>query len=913
MTEIGLVDSSVSSGFLEEIPSSPLLQDLPEGFLPYEQFLTQFSLGTASTELSHLNTKRLSQTMQGNLLQGLELLLNADEAVIEGLERFLPATEPLAKELGERLNKGGRLFLVGSGSSGRVAIDLAAQYGVAFPEAKDQIRGIIAGGDAAFIQAKEGFEDSEREGEKVLASFDLKPEDTVLLISASGSSSFNVGCGHYAANQGSQVLYFYNSREIPSRTQKLFERINNPVVPLELDIGPQAIAGSTRLQGANVAEVCLGALLEKTLFPESNSDLVKQLQESLSLVRNHLPEIAQFVLKEKALFSDASSNFRRVVDQTSQGYVTFAGMEDTVRMILLDATEIAPTFSTSPIRRKGEEHLKKEEFKAYLVGQQENSRAWNALLGREPDSETDAFFLLPESDRMGKGNLWIGAVNLLEDSKIPPSLDQVLKEASLTGSDTGLIALCNACLSQDEKNAMSQGKTLSLIVDSIPSSKIVQTHTLKQILNLISNGSMILMNKIHGNKMVDVKASNGKLIDRCLRLIKEIWSETGRSLPCADREIYQLIAQAHSFKQTQTAQGRYTPSVIKLVLAYLYLEKDPSFQKAADFLHLQEESLDFLRESYTFCIDGGGSKTELQILDRQGHPIPFQKEGRIVTHAQAGPSNINVIKKEGVRSTLNDLFKDIQIQGKNVQEILPRSRVVAGMAGAGVSANHEAIASLYQEQGVDFTKLTLLNDGEMAVRLHRGNGIVLISGTGSVCFAEKDGVRYRAGGLGKILGDEGSAYQMGLQAIQAGLREEYGYGPATLLTASLKEHFKIAELKSLIPRINSGEMPQAEIAEVSSLVFEKASQGDLASQVILSRIADDLREMVATALKISKLFDCELHLWGGIFKNEKASALIAKIQQDPLVQWRNLKIVNQSNENVAAAYARKFAEVVKDD
>jgi len=913
MAAIGSFRTDLSTESNEEISikKSPL-SHLPPDCLPFEQFETKFSLAGASTEQSHPHTKQLSQTMQKDLVKGLELLLDADEAVAEGLERFLPTLEPAAAEIAERLEKGGRLFLVGSGSSGRVAIDLAAKCGLAYPKAKEQIRGIIAGGDSALIRAKEGFEDSERDGEIALEAFHLKPEDAVLLISASGSASFNVRCGHFAANNGSKVFYFYNSKEIPPRTQKLFERTNNPAVPLELDIGPQAIGGSTRLQGASIAEACLGALLE-TVFDSGHSgehsvaDMGHKIRKGTALVRKHLDEIAQLIRKETVIFSNPNSNFRRLRDETAQGYVTFAGLENTIREILIDATETSPTFSTNPIRREGESHLKKEEFSAYLIGQNE-SQAWKTLLGREPDLDTESFRIAKCGkcdDRQGKGNLCIGVAKISENSEIPAPLIAALNEAASKETETGLIAVSRGLIASTEKG---------VFVENVPSDPlgIVETLVLKQILNLISNGSMVLMNKVHGNRMIDVRASNGKLIDRCIRLVKEIWSETERPMKWSDRDLYHFITHANAYKKSAAEIGLYTPSVVKIVLALLHLEKEPgpeSFQKAVDLLASEQERLDFLiPNTYTFCIDGGGTKTELQILDRQGRTIPFFKNGVAVDKIHAGPSNISVIKKDGVKSVLKDLFQNIQVNGENVEAVLHRSRIVAGMAGVSQPENKSAVASLFHELGIEKDQLILQNDGELALRLLQGNGIVLISGTGSVCFAEKNGVRHRVGGLGRILGDEGSGYQMGLKALQAALKEEHGYGPSTQLTVALRNHFGVKELKTLSVRINSGEMSPSEIASAAPLVFEKAAQKDAAALAILNRIAEDLREMVSTALKISSLSNCELHLWGGLFNSDFTDTLIKKIKEDSFVEWRNVKIVNRSSENVAVAFARGMSK-----
>ena len=151
---------------------------------------------------------------------------------------------------------------------------------------------------------------------------------------------------------------------------------------------------------------------------------------------------------------------------------------------------------------------------------------------------------------------------------------------------------------------------------------------------------------------------------------------------------------------------------------------------------------------------------------------------------ESGASNINVVKREGVKIALQDLLDGLKVGAEqtDIQDILPSSRVIAGMAGVGIPENLASVTSLFEELGVHKKKLQLLTDAELALRLLKGNGVVLISGTGSICFAEKAGVRQRVGGLGRILGDEGSGYQIGLQAIQAALAEEFGYGPPTSLT-----------------------------------------------------------------------------------------------------------------------------------
>lgn len=307
---------------------------------------------------------------------------------------------------------------------------------------------------------------------------------------------------------------------------------------------------------------------------------------------------------------------------------------------------------------------------------------------------------------------------------------------------------------------------------------------------------------------------------------------------------------------------------------------------------------------YTFCIDGGGSKTLLQIIDSVGNIVPIIKNGAAALAIEAGASNINSVKKEGVRTALKELFEGLQIgqDQRDLKDLLRSSRVVAGMAGVSLPQNHDAVVSLFEEIGMEKEKLLLLTDVELALRLIKGNGVVLISGTGSICFALKDGVRQRVGGLGRILGDEGSGYQIGLKALRAGLAEEFGYGEATSLTAALRTLFQVDELKTLFPRINSLEMSAAEIATAAPLVFEKAHENDPVASEILAIAANELRQMVETALKISQLTDCELHLWGGTFKGQFATSVIERLAKE--LEGSRITLVNKSHENGTVSYAR---------
>jgi N-acetylglucosamine kinase-like BadF-type ATPase len=317
----------------------------------------------------------------------------------------------------------------------------------------------------------------------------------------------------------------------------------------------------------------------------------------------------------------------------------------------------------------------------------------------------------------------------------------------------------------------------------------------------------------------------------------------------------------------------------------------------------------FGESNYFLCIDGGGSKTALQVMDQKGQLLPLFKNNIRTEKIEAGGSNINVVGKEGVRTVLKSLFDNVQIgnDSTNLIDILPQCQIVAGMAGVGLPKNKQSVVELFAEHGIGKENIFVMSDAELALQLMDEQGIILISGTGSICLGKRNLTVFRVGGLGRILGDEGSGYQIGLQALKAALAEEYGWGASSSLTLSLKEFFNVEELKSLIPEINLGEIPPLKIASCAPLVFKEAWGKDAVAEEIINHAAIDLGTLLAIQLKISNLSNCEVHLWGGIFKNPYTEAFIQTIKNvinD--VEQKNLKIINKSNENVAVLYTSKY-------
>jgi N-acetylglucosamine kinase-like BadF-type ATPase len=134
------------------------------------------------------------------------------------------------------------------------------------------------------------------------------------------------------------------------------------------------------------------------------------------------------------------------------------------------------------------------------------------------------------------------------------------------------------------------------------------------------------------------------------------------------------------------------------------------------------------------------------------------------------------------------------------------------------------------------SQVIVVNDALVALEagLPGSPGVVIIAGTGSIAYGRsRDGRAARAGGWGYLLGDEGSGFWLGRQALRAVVRSADGRGPYTQLTTRVLEHFGVTASHDLVTKIYNGSFEPATIAAIASHVEAAADQGDdVAGQLI---------------------------------------------------------------------------------
>ena len=138
-------------------------------------------------ESLHKNLEQLS------VLEILNQINSEDKKVAEAVEQCIPMIHRLVEHLIPKMEMGGRLFYIGSGTSGRLGIVDASECPPTFGVPFDFVNGIIAGGDKAIRRAVENAEDDAVQAWKDLSEFKINPSDVVIGIAASGTTPYVIG------------------------------------------------------------------------------------------------------------------------------------------------------------------------------------------------------------------------------------------------------------------------------------------------------------------------------------------------------------------------------------------------------------------------------------------------------------------------------------------------------------------------------------------------------------------------------------------------------------------------------------------------------------------------------------------------------------------------------------------------
>lgn len=201
-----------------------------------------------TTEQESLH-KNLDQLSTAELLEGIN---QEDQKVANAVHACIPTLTKLIEETLPKMQLGGRLFYMGAGTSGRLGIVDASECPPTYGVPHGMVVGIIAGGDSAIRKAVEFAEDDTEQGWKDLLAYNINELDTVVGITASGTTPYVLGAMKKCAEHGITTAGITCNEGSPLAASVDF--------PLAAVVGPEFVTGSTRMKAGTAQKLLLNML-----------------------------------------------------------------------------------------------------------------------------------------------------------------------------------------------------------------------------------------------------------------------------------------------------------------------------------------------------------------------------------------------------------------------------------------------------------------------------------------------------------------------------------------------------------------------------------------------------------------------------------------------------------------------------
>lgn len=259
------------------------------------------------SKYNHLEKMSISELLQN--------INNEDKTIAFSVEKALSQIERLTNKVVEQLKKGGRLFYIGAGTSGRLGIVDASECPPTFGVPHDLVIGLIAGGDIAIREAVEFAEDSENQGWEDLLNENISEKDIVVGIAASGTTPYVIG-----------ALKKCNESNIPTGCITCNE--GSPLAitaqfPIVVTVGAEFVTGSSRMKAGTAQKLVLNMISTTAMIQLgrikgnkmvdmqlSNNKLVERGVRMIMTELSISEKEAQVLLKEHKNVRNAINNFQ---------------------------------------------------------------------------------------------------------------------------------------------------------------------------------------------------------------------------------------------------------------------------------------------------------------------------------------------------------------------------------------------------------------------------------------------------------------------------------------------------------------------------------------------------------------------------------------------------------------------------
>src|SRR5882762_8207485 len=207
------------------------------------------------TEAINPATLAIDKLSPADIVEGM---MNEDRKMLAAVQREKERIAVGVEIITQALRKSGRIIFVGAGTSGRLGVLESAEMPPTFGTGHDLVQAIMAGGHEAVLRAREGVEDNYEEGARSVNRFRPTKKDVVIGVSASGMTQFVRGALTRARRAGSKIIFV--TCDPRTELQTFVDLTISPAV------GPEVIAGSTRLKAGTATKVVLNMLTTASMI-----------------------------------------------------------------------------------------------------------------------------------------------------------------------------------------------------------------------------------------------------------------------------------------------------------------------------------------------------------------------------------------------------------------------------------------------------------------------------------------------------------------------------------------------------------------------------------------------------------------------------------------------------------------------
>ena len=257
---------------------------------------------------------------------------------------------------------------------------------------------------------------------------------------------------------------------------------------------------------------------------------------------------------------------------------------------------------------------------------------------------------------------------------------------------------------------------------------------------------------------------------------------------------------------------------------------------------------------YAVGMDGGGTKTEVVIADEFGNTVQSFTSGAI---------NYNGTDEESVRRSFQEMMDQI---AHTVGDLHHCQCICIGAAGVSNPSVAERIRSVVKECGYT-GDILIQGDHETALYGAHGkpDGVILIAGTGSICYGKNaSGETHRTGGFGYLIDDEGSGYSIGRDLLSAVVRASDGRIPPTVITELVYDRLRIDSVAEIVRFVYDKHTNKKDIAALAPILTEACLQGDQEAINIAAKSAKALAELAGPVLNRLSMQDGVIAMAGSV-------------------------------------------------